>query len=50
MAGLSVKCVIKKLGEVLVHTDNYNFANLNLIQMKNKKFLFNDTFNGWSIC
>ena len=25
-----------KQGEVLVHIDNYNFINLNCIQMKNK--------------
>ena len=47
MDGLSIKCVITKtffsisnsmkLGEVLVHINNYNFTNFHLIQMKNKK-------------
>ena len=34
-----------KLGEVLVHINNYNFSNFHWIKYEKQKF-FNDTFNG----
>ena len=36
-----------KIGEVLAHIDNS--TNFHLIQIKNKKVFFNNTFNGQSV-
>ena len=39
-----------KLGEVLVHIDNYNFTEFLLNSNKKQKSFFNDIFNGRSVC
>ena len=39
-----------KFNEVLVHIDNYNFTNFSLNSNEKNKSVFNDTFNGQSVC